>query len=230
MNHFSQNEVSELKVRFSNLYSGVVYDALYEEIKPLLPYVLSKEVKPAWGFDEVLCGPAFTVQGNLIQDPSHANTTFIDMFNALYKGCVHLVSSGTTDSRLAVFGEIGGKLAARHGAVGTIIDSPIRDIKKLRDDGYKIFSEGVSMLDGYGRWHVVNYQVPLPYKGADGDVWVYPGDYIFADMDGVLVIPHKETWRTLEFAEKLIVKEKRIHGHIKNGMSVKKILDIEGRW
>jgi hypothetical protein len=69
---FTKDEIQELHSRYGKLYSGVVYDALHEDIKPLLPYVLSKEIKPSWDFDKVLCGPAFTVQGAILTDAIHA--------------------------------------------------------------------------------------------------------------------------------------------------------------
>jgi regulator of RNase E activity RraA len=229
MNTFTTEQISELHTRYTRLYSGVVYDTLHEDIKPLLPYVLSKDIRPSWDFDESLCGPAFTVQGAVLTDKVHSNTIYVDMLNSLYSGCIEMISSGI-DKKLSVFGEITGKIAARQGAIGTIIDACTRDIKKLKADQYKVFSEGVSMIDALDRWHIVKYQVPLPFQGEDGDVWINPGDYIFADSDGVLVIPYSETWRTLQIAEERFVRENRIREHIKNGMEIRAILELEGRW
>ena len=188
-----------------------------------------KKIRPAWEFDEVLCGVAFTVQGAILTDASHASTIYVDMLNSLYEGCIEMISSGI-DNKISVFGEITGKFAARAGAVGTIIDSCTRDVKGLKEDGYKVFAEGVSMLDALDRWHIVDYQKPLPFEGEDGDVWIYPGDYIFADRDGVLVIPHDETFRTLEIAEERMRRENRIRKMIKENVSIKEILEKEGRW
>jgi len=229
VNTFSKEDINELQIRFGKLYSGVVYDTLHEDIKPLLPYVLSKEIKPSWDFDDVLCGPAFTVQGSVLTDRIHTNTVYVDMLNSLYSGCIEMISAGV-DHKLSVFGEITGKFAARQGAVGTIIDACTRDIKGLKRDGYKVFSEGISMIDALDRWHIVNYQIPLPFQGEDGDVWINPGDYIFADSDGVLVIPHKDTWKTLEIAEERLLRENRIRELIRNGVGVRDILEKEGRW
>ena len=230
VNHyFTAVEIGELQRRYSKVYSGVIYDTLHEDIKPLLPYVLSKAVKPAWDFEEPLCGPAFTVQGAMLTDKIHANTRYVDMLNSLYSGCIEMISSGI-DNKISVFGEITGKIAARQGSVGTIIDACTRDVKGLKKDGYKVFSEGVSMIDALDRWHIVNYEIPLPFHGEDGDVWINPGDYIFADADGVLVIPHAAVWKVLETAEERACREDRIRAHIKNRMPIKEILETEGRW
>lgn len=229
MNEFTKEEIRELHERYSRLYSGVVYDTLHEDIRPKLPYVLSKDIKPAWDYREVLCGVAFTVQGAVLTDKSNASACYLDMLESLYEGCIEMISSGTR-KKLSVFGEITGKIARRSGAVGTIIDACTRDVNKLREDGYPVFSAGVSMIDALDRWHIVDYQKPLPYDGEDGDVWISPGDYIFADGDGVLVIPHDETFRVLEIAEERMSRENRIRELIKEGVPVKEILSREGRW
>jgi regulator of RNase E activity RraA len=140
-----------------------------------------------------------------------------------------MISSGV-ENKLSVFGEITGKIAARNGAVGTIIDACTRDIAGLEADGYKVYSEGISMIDALDRWQIVDFQKPLPYDGEDGDVWINPGDFIFADLDGVLVIPHKEAFRTLEIAEQRMERENRIRKLIKQNIPVKEILEREGRW
>jgi regulator of RNase E activity RraA len=140
-----------------------------------------------------------------------------------------MISSGI-DNKISVFGEITGKIAARHGAAGTVIDACTRDVKGLKQDGYKVFSEGVSMIDALDRWHIVSYQIPLPFHGEDGDVWINPDDYIFADPDGVLVIPYNAVWKVLEMAEERLIRENRIREHIKNGVAIREILEKEGRW
>ena len=229
MNYFSKNEISELRARYSKLYSGVVYDTLHEDIRPKMPYILSKRIKPAWDFDEVLCGLAFTVQGAILTSKEHASNVYLDMLESLYDGCIEMISSGV-ERKLSVFGEITGKIARRSGAVGTIIDACTRDVKGLKKDGYKVFSTGVSMIDALDRWHIVNYDIALPYDGEDGTVWVNPGDYIFADSDGVLVIPHDDAFRALEIAEKRMEKENRIRALINEDVPVKEILKKEGRW
>lgn len=229
MERFTKNELQELRKRYSCLYSGVVYDTLHEDIKPMLPYVLSKRIRPAWNFKGVLCGEAFTVQGAILTDKQNSTPVYLDMLDSLYEGCIEMISSGV-ENKLSVFGEITGKIAARNGAVGTIIDACTRDIAGLEADGYKVYSEGISMIDALDRWQIVDFQKPLPYDGEDGDVWINPGDFIFADLDGVLVIPHKEAFRTLEIAEQRMERENRIRKLIKQNIPVKEILEREGRW
>lgn len=229
MNTFTEQEIIELRERYSKLYSGVIYDTLHENIKPFMPYVLSKRIRPSWEFDDVLCGPAFTVQGSILTDQSNACEVFAEMYAHIYDGCVEVISAGV-ERKISVFGEITGKVVSRFGACGTVVDGCARDIKGLKDDNFKVFSEGVSMLDALDRWQIIDYQKPVPFDGEDGTVWINPGDYIFGDGDGVLVIPYKEAFKVLNIAEKRREKEERIRMMIKTGATIREILDKEGRW
>lgn len=229
LNYFSKGQIAELSERFSQLYSGVIYDALYVDIKPEFPYVLSRDITAAWDFDDVLCGPAFTVRGCTLPDRSPLPSKSIEMYESLYEGCVEMISSGLKQ-KISIFGEITAAIVQRHGAVGTITDACTRDVKLIRQNNYKVFSAGVSMIDSVNKFRIVEYQTPIPLDGEDGDVWVNPGDYIFADTDGVLIIPHKDTWKVLEIAEKRTERENRIRKLVSYGVSPREIREKEGRW
>ncbi|MDR1325962.1 MAG: hypothetical protein LBK00_08005 [Treponema sp.] len=49
-------------------------------------------------------------------------------------------------------------------------------------------------------------------------------------MDGVLVIPRAAAWEALGIAEERACREDHIRAHIKNRMTIKEILEKEGRW
>lgn len=226
---FSGVEISMLRERYSRLYSGVVYDALFVDVKPEHPYVLSRKIMPAYGFDSVLCGPAFTVRGSMLPDRNPRSSKSIEMYESMYDGCVEVISAGM-DRKISVFGEITAMIVERQGAAGTIVDACTRDIKNLRENSYKIFSTGVSMVDSIHKWRVLDYQIAVSLDGEDGDVWINPGDYIFADPDGALVIPRKDVWNVLEIAEKRAIRENRMRELIKEGISPRELREREGRW
>lgn len=225
---FSKEEIAELASRYKKLYSGVVYDALFEVIRPEFPFVLSREIGPLWD-DGVLCGPAFTVRGSRLFNPEKKKSITARMVEEMYDGCIEVISSASCD-KISVFGEITASICRRHGAIGTITDGCSRDAAALKAMGYKVYSRGVAMVDSQGRWTAVEYQVPTLLDGAEGDVMIYPSDYIFADGDGVLVIPQKNVWETLEEAERKAEKEKRIRELVKQGIKVEEIKKKEGRW
>jgi regulator of RNase E activity RraA len=87
----------------------------------------------------------------------------------------------------APWGELLSTVAQRNGAVGCICDSMIRDCRRIMALGFAIFYTGIRPLDSMGRGRVMAYDVPI----RCGDVMVRPGELIFADYDGVVVIPRE---------------------------------------
>lgn len=85
----------------------------------------------------------------------------------------------------ALFGELFSAAARSQGALGAVIDGPVRDVRQIRELGFPVFARGVSPLDTRGRAEVVAHDVPI----VCGGVPVEPGDLVVADDDGVVVVP-----------------------------------------
>jgi regulator of RNase E activity RraA len=216
--------------QFPKLYSGVVYDAMTFDLKVKTPFMLRKEVKPAWDFEEVLFGPAFTCKGERVLDESHIDDTIrIKMFQKFYPGCVQVISSGGYRD-IAQFGDISGKIACKFGAVGAVLDAPTRDIKLIREDKFPLFADGVQCTDAYGKWQITEFEVPMVMSGIHGEVEIDPGDYIFGDPDGVLVIPKAIVNDVLEFAKKRLKQENTVRHEIEATEDVQELYDRVGRW
>jgi 4-hydroxy-4-methyl-2-oxoglutarate aldolase len=65
---------------------------------------------------------------------------------------------------------------------------------------------------------MVDYQVPVLISGELSDaVQVNPGDFIFGDLDGVLVIPKDKTLEVLEECERIIGIEDVARGEFARG-------------
>src|SRR4051794_21596717 len=109
---------TELYESAMSLYAGVVYDVLRFDLNLKGPFVLCEQVKPAWGFKQVLFGPAFTCKSEIVTDPAHLDDTVrIKMFKSFYPGCVQVIASGGFH-KVAQFGDISAKLATKFGCVG----------------------------------------------------------------------------------------------------------------
>ncbi len=76
-------------------------------------------------------------------------------------------------------------IAMRNGAVGCVCDSQIRDTVQIIEMGFPVYYTGIRPLDSQGRARVMAYDVPV----RCGDVLVHPQDLVFADHDGIVVIP-----------------------------------------
>ena len=77
--------------------------------------------------------------------------------------------------------------AMARGAVGLVTDGLIRDVHLIREVGFPVFTGGISPVDGGGRHEMVASEVDVECGGVP----VRPGDYLFGDVDGIVVIPSK---------------------------------------
>lgn len=216
--------------RYKKLYAGVVYDAMTFDVKVAHNFMISKDVKPCWPFKEIVFGPAFTCKGERLLDQKHIDDTVrIKMFQKFYPGCVQVISSG--DYReVAEFGDISGKIARKFGAVGAVVDAPTRDVKLIEEDGFKLFSAGVQCTDAYGKWQITEFEVPIVMPGIHGLVEIRPGDYIFGDPDGVLVIRKEIVMDVLALAEQRLISENKVRTEIYKTDDIQELYDRVGRW
>lgn len=222
--------MSNLVERAKKLYAGVVYDVMAFDLKIKKCFMLRKEVKPCYGFTDVVFGPAFTCKGERVLDNDHIDDTVrLKMFQSFYDGCVQVISSGGY-REVAQFGDISGKIARKFGAVGAVIDAPTRDVKLIAEDGFRLFSDGVQCTDAYGKWQITEFEVPIVMSGIHGDVEVNPRDYIFGDPDGVLVIPKDIIEAVVEGAEKRLERENLVREEIYKTSDILELNDRVGRW
>jgi 4-hydroxy-4-methyl-2-oxoglutarate aldolase len=108
---------------------------------------------------------------------------------------VVLACDGPTD-RIAPWGELLSTAAAARGAAGCVTDGLVRDVKQIREMRFAVFCGGIGPLDTKGRARMVERDVPVSCAGAV----VRPGDLVFGDVDGVVVVPREHEGVVLERA------------------------------
>jgi regulator of RNase E activity RraA len=84
-----------------------------------------------------------------------------------------------------VWGELVTTASISRGAVGALTDGLVRDVTRILDTGFPVFSRGATPYDSKGRIDVIEEAVPVVIDG----VRIAPGDLIVGDADGVCVIP-----------------------------------------
>src|SRR5262249_44728326 len=119
----------------------------------------------------------------------------LEALDTLVDGDV-IVFTTCGDMSAAVWGELLSLAADAKGARGAVIDGLTRDAARIREMQYPVFAKGISSYDSHGRSDVVAYDVPIDCDG----VRVEPGDIIFGDYDGVVVIPASVTGTVIEKA------------------------------
>lgn len=88
-------------------------------------------------------------------------------------------------ARVAPWGELLSTAAKARGAAGALMDGCTRDVKAIRAMQFPVFHGGIAPLDSKGRGRIMAIDVPIVCAGAR----VEPGDLMFGDADGVVVIP-----------------------------------------
>jgi 4-hydroxy-4-methyl-2-oxoglutarate aldolase len=207
--HIAPGEPDILDVveRYRSLYTGLVYDIMDEMG---LPYqALATDLRPLRD-DMIVAGPAFTMQGvnDPVGDPTLRERR-IQMFNEMRHPCVDVRDAGF-DFRVAHYGEMNAVLGRAKGVVGAVIDGGLRDSGLLLKMDFPVFRRFHSPVEALNRWSYYRWQHPIALRGAlSATVTVRPGDFIFGDIDGVLVIPKEHTVEVLRKAEEHAAVENR---------------------
>jgi len=136
-----------------------------------------------------------------------------ESLDQLEQGEVFIASGGAM--RCAYWGEILTVTSKKRGAVGAIVNGYHRDTPMILKQSWPVFSRGRFAQDSSVRTIVSNYRCPLEIEC----VWINPGDLVFADLDGVLIIPKELEERVIREALLKARTEKTVLEEIKNGMS-----------
>jgi regulator of RNase E activity RraA len=94
------------------------------------------------------------------------------------------VSTGSSP-RYALWGELMSTRARKLGSRGAVLNGYVRDTRTILEMGFPTFGFGSYGQDSAPRYKVVDFRVPVEI----GSVRVRPGDILFGDSDGVLVVP-----------------------------------------
>ncbi len=222
--------LEEVIARYKALYSGAVYDALEEAGCP--NQALASDLEPLRS-DMILAGPAFTVKGipdrtartDMLKRRMHM---FLDM-RAL--GCPLIdVRDCSFDTTVAHYGEMNATVGRSSGATGALIDGGCRDSGFLLRADFPTFCRYQTPVEAFRRWSYHEWQIRIGLRGALTDVvTIEPGDFIFGDLDGVLVIPHDGVLDTLERAERLAVTEDASRAEFSSGADPIAVYERYGR-
>ena len=200
----------------NQLYSGVICDVL--DGLGYRHQALSNAIAGLTD-DTVIFGPAFTSIGTQVysmpENPLIAQTKVVDQ---LGEGEIYvLVTRG--EYNCAVFGELFATAVRQRKGAGVLLDAYVRDIKELKKMDFPLFYRGKCPLTSKGRCEINECQIPVTLDG----VTINPGDYIFGDIDGVVIIPKDLIEEVLDRAFALIQDENRVRDGLLSGDSLEKV-------
>lgn len=202
-------ELSDIRAR---LFASVLSDCL--DAAGVMDQALPARIRP---LDEanVMVGRARTAQFMEVDHHDVGTNPYeleIALIDSLARDEIPVFACSNPE-RIAPWGELLSTAAQVRGAAGALMDGCTRDIKAIRQMGFPVFHGGIAPLDSKGRGRVMALDVPVRCAG----VKIAPGDLIFGDADGVVVIPRAIEERVLTLAFDKIKGEKRTLDDLRAG-------------
>ncbi len=144
------------------------------------------------------------------------NKPFGIMFEALDDLKEHEVYICTGSSfRYALWGGLMSTRALKLKAAGAVVHGFSRDTNEVLRLGFPTFSAGTYAQDQGPRGKVIDYRVPIEI----GQVRIAPGDIVYGDRDGVVIVPQQIQDEVFERAIEKARGEKLVLKALQNGMS-----------
>jgi regulator of RNase E activity RraA len=194
----------------SELYTAVICDALddlgyrqqalHERVRPLFP-----DISFAGWVRTISCVDVSHI-------PIEPYAKEIEAVDSILPGEVVVVSTSYSGQN-APWGELLSTAARARGARGAIIDGLVRDVRKIEKLGFPVFAAGIKPVDSKGRGLVIDCNVPVECGGVIAN----PGDLVFADFDGVVVIPTAVVPQVINIALDKVSRENDSRKELMNG-------------
>lgn len=182
---------------------GLHAQCLTPEIRPLLSSMR------AWGeATTIYLEPVSKV-------PARPFQLEMELIDAASAGQI-IVAHCDVETPSAFWGGLLSNAAIGHGISGVIIDGYSRDYQEIVELGFPVFCRGLSPYDSLGRMDGVKVDVPI----SCGGVKVFPGDLIFGDVDGVVVVPQKVAEKVIERAWEKVQAEGLVRQELRDGANV----------
>ncbi|HEY8368988.1 MAG TPA: RraA family protein [Thermodesulfobacteriota bacterium] len=177
--------------------------------------VMRHTIRPL--FDRaVAVGRAATMLAvDVYETPAEPYRHLMEGLDALEPGAVVVVTTNGS-TRAALWGELLSTATASRGGRGAVLDGLARDARRIEAMGFPVFSTGLSPADSKGRCEVIAHGVTI----EAGGVRVRPGDLVFGDRDGVVVVPQELEAEAVRRALRKASEENRVREALRGGMPV----------
>jgi 4-hydroxy-4-methyl-2-oxoglutarate aldolase len=206
----------ELCERYEALFTAAVNDVLRE--RGLTHQTLPNNILPLRESMKV-AGPAFTIKGAkslLVKDEMKERAEMLESIPT------HAVVAWDTsgDDESAQWGEVMTMAAVKRGCRGAIVDGGVRDTDRVLPQNFPVFVKYRTSNGMLGRFRISGWQVPIRI----GEVDIFPGDIVFGDIDGVIVVPRDMACDVLVRAEEIAASESQLKKWVEEGLPATEIV------
>ena len=174
--------------------------------------------------EQKIFGPAKTLKLRKMDDGEDFKGIYdaLDSYDTIVPNDIIVVENEVPD--YAYFGELNANMAIRSGATGVIVGGVTRDCSKVLETGLPVYAKGSFCQDVRGRAVMESYNKSISLFGVN----VSPGSLIFADSEGVVVIPFEVERQVIERVFEVLEVEKNVLVDIAKGKSVRDVIDEFG--
>jgi 4-hydroxy-4-methyl-2-oxoglutarate aldolase len=203
-----------------DLYTAVVGDVL--DHMGHLVHFLPPAIRPLRSDMVVVGRAAPVIVGDMPGTPDDRFGKLLDALDALREHDVSITNGGQT--AYSLWGELMATRAQQLKAAGAVMNGYCRDEAGILELGFPTFCWGSYALDMSFRGKVLDYGVPTKV----GEVPVSPGDVVFGDRDGVLIVPARLVNEVFERAMEKVQGENLVREAFRKGMSAVEAFDKFG--
>ncbi|TFG29753.1 MAG: RraA family protein [Promethearchaeota archaeon] len=210
-----KNKIESILSEYSNLYTPAVSDAIDE--LGLAPGFLDAGIRPVWNGARMV-GFAGTMKMVSSEEPLDRNVIarmvkFIKLVPKYPIMCVDM--SGQMIA--AGLGQSTSRILQGLGFRGGLVDGPVRDIPQVMDLKFPIFARGIVCSSIRSRMIIDMDSVMQPIKC--GERTINPGDLVFGDINGVVIVDSAKIEEVLEKAKEIISTDKWWFEQLEKGRS-----------
>jgi 4-hydroxy-4-methyl-2-oxoglutarate aldolase len=130
-----------------------------------------------------------------------------------------LVTTGTEPLETGIMGELTATALRVNGCRGAVVNGYTRDARKIMEMNFPTFAWGTSPIDTTGRVRVIETNIPITIGGVS----IHPGNMVFADLDGIIVIPKEIESEVIKKVIERIGTENTVRNELADG---KKMADV----
>ncbi|MBL8166732.1 MAG: RraA family protein [Acidobacteria bacterium] len=220
MNPYWQTEAELFALIRRELFTAVVGDVM--DKLGLQRQFLPPRIQPLRQ-DMVVLGramPVLTADVFSDAEPSQAGGAMAQAFGLMLTALddlkpneVYVCTGGSP--RYALWGELMSTRALKLGAAGAVLNGYARDADGILRLNFPAFAYGRYAQDQGPRGKVIDFRVSVEIEG----VRVRPGDYVFGDGEGVLIVPEDAAEESFSRALEKARGEKLVKKALEDGLS-----------
>ena len=156
-------------------------------------------------------------------DRDHAFGLMFDALDSMRENEVYLCTGASAN--YACWGELMSTAALGHRAAGAVVDGCSRDTRGILALDFPTFSLGPYGQDQGVRGRVIDFDCPIEFGNG---VRAEPGDIVFGDLDGVVLIPGDIEDEVIGAALEKVRGENMVRKLIRQGMPTRRVWDEHG--